>query len=381
MADAMLGKSTSGSSSTQKTVQSTDNVKETTDKGKKLASTKKTPVKSSSSTVSNDISGFNREALMILRDMNNNINKTNEKVESLTSRIDHLYEYQSDDYSHGYFDYDGSNYDDNYDNGIDSEGLSEEQHGSKRPFSEVEQDEDDDNLFSSFVKKFKRIDTVDNEVDQKLADLINTTFREGMQEDNLSDISKSIFRPSNCEALKETRVNPGVWSVLKPVTQTEDSKLRGIQNLVIKASCNVAKMLDKGASDFDKQMLEWGTSALGLLGQSNKWINIRRRELHRKDMDPKLHYLCSPSLPYTDMLYGDSMIKDIKDIQELNKISRQVMFRGRPVGRGFGRFNSFSRGRRPFRRGGAYRFPFSAKPKSGPRKDVATYQNKNFKAV
>ena len=50
-------------------------------------------------------------------------------------------------------------------------------------------------------------------------------------------------------------------------------------------------------------------------------------------MDPKLHYLCSTSIPYTDLLYGDSMNKDIKDIQEMNKISRNVA-RGRGRGRG-----------------------------------------------
>ena len=40
--------------------------------------------------------------------------------------------------------------------------------------------------------------------------------------------------------VKETRVNAGVWSVLKPRTQTEDFKIIGIQN-VVKASVNIAK--------------------------------------------------------------------------------------------------------------------------------------------
>ena len=48
-------------------------------------------------------------------------------------------------------------------------------------------------------------------------------------------------------------------------------------------------------------------------------------------MDPKLHYLCSSSLQSTDQLYGDTIIKDIKDAQEFNKISRQVGMRGRGV--------------------------------------------------
>ena len=41
-------------------------------------------------------------------------------------------------------------------------------------------------------------------------------------------------------------------------------------------------------------------------------------------MDPKLHYLCSTSIPCTDLLYGDSVIKNNEDIQDKNKISRNV---------------------------------------------------------
>ena len=166
-----------------------------------------------------------------------------------------------------------------------------------------------------------------------------------MPDDVYNELVKGINRPVNCEALKETRVNQGVWTILKPYTQTEDSKLRGVQNAVIKASINVTKMLNAEAKNFhDQKMLDWGTDAIGILGQANKWLNVRRKDLHKRDMDPKLHYLCSSALQSTDQLYGDSIIKDIKDAQEFNKISRQVGFGMR--GRGMrGRSRSFYRGR------------------------------------
>ena len=148
-----------------------------------------------------------------------------------------------------------------------------------------------------------------------------------------AELTKNIHRPENCFALKETRVNAGVWSVVKPQTQTEDSKARVVQNSIIKASCNIAKLLDKAAPVLDKQMLDWGSTAIAVLGQANKWLNVRRKESHKKDMDSKLHYLCSSSIPSSDLLYGDTMIKDIKDIQEMNKISKNVA-RGRGRGRG-----------------------------------------------
>ena len=147
-----------------------------------------------------------------------------------------------------------------------------------------------------------------------------------------AELTKNIHRPENCFALKETRVNAGVWSVVKPQTQTQDSKARVVQNSIIKASCNIAKLLDKAAPVLDKQMLDWGSTAIAVLGQANKWLNVRRKESPTKDKDPKLHYLCSSSIPSSDLLYGDTMIKDIKDIQEMNKISKNVA-KGRGRGR------------------------------------------------
>ena len=63
---------------------------------------------------------------------------------------------------------------------------------------------------------------------------------------------------------------------------------------------------------FIKKLMDWGTDAIAILGQANKWLNVRRKDLHKKDMDPKLHYLCSSSLQSIDQLYEDSIIKDIK---------------------------------------------------------------------
>ena len=43
----------------------------------------------------------------------------------------------------------------------------------------------------------------------------------------------------------KTRVNQGIWRLLKTQTQTDDSKMQDIQNLVVKASSCITKLLDK----------------------------------------------------------------------------------------------------------------------------------------
>ena len=55
-----------------------------------------------------------------------------------------------------------------------------------------------------FAKKFKKADVVDCEVNQNLADMINSSFWEGIPDDMYAEFTKNIHRPENCFALKKT---------------------------------------------------------------------------------------------------------------------------------------------------------------------------------
>ena len=195
-------------------------------------------------------------------------------MENLAERVDSLYEEPQDCEFAAYScpqedDLQFSEYIDDEEVPIDNSQVSvcESAASMKRQY-------DGEDVFNVFAKKFKKADVVHCEVFQNLADMIHSSFREGSPDDMYEELAKNIHRLENCFSLKETRVNAGLWSVLKPQTQTEDSKVRGVQNAVIKASCNIAKLLDKAAPALDKQMLDWGCTAIAVLGQANKWLNV-----------------------------------------------------------------------------------------------------------
>ena len=117
----------------------------------------------------------------------------------------------------------------------------------------------------------------------------------------------------------------------------------------MKASVNLAKLLDKESEALDSQSMEWCTNALALLGQSYKLINNKHKECHRSDLDPRFYPLTSSSLPYTDNLYGDDINKNIRDIQDLSKLGKDIGRNQQTQGRGFyqrrGGRRGLSRGR------------------------------------
>ena len=73
-------------------------------------------------------------------------------------------------------------------------------------------------------------------------------------------------------------------------------------------------------------------------------------------MSPQYHHLFSASAPFTDQLYGDNVCQKSKEIQDMNRLGRQLNNRGQGAfgrggiarGRGYyrgGRGNRVGRGR------------------------------------
>lgn len=189
---------------------------------------------------------------------------------------------------------------------------------------------------------------MDSAVNGNLATMVNKVFREGISDDKFQKLLKETHRPDNCDSLVKTRVNNLVWNLLSPQIHTIDSNMQKIQEAMIKAAIIFTKLLSVNASILHETQIEAGTDALGLLGQANKLLNLRRKELHKSNLNPEYHFLCSASQKFTDMLYGDDISKNVKEIQDVNKIgtrikgSSQSSYQNR--GRG-GRFRGVMRGR------------------------------------
>lgn len=199
-------------------------------------------------------------------------------------------------------------------------------------------------FFKKICTKYEILESVDDPVDSDLAGLINNVFREGLSDEKLQSVSKSASRPENCTSLTKTRVNGLIWNQLSPYMQTVDSKMQSIQQCIVDAGVLLAKLLDKSKESLESSDLEKGTDALGLLGHANKLLNNRRKESHKTDLNREFHYLCTPSLKFTEFLYGDDVGKDMKDIQDANRLGTKIRGAHRGARGGYGHFGNRGRG-------------------------------------
>ena len=308
---------------------------------------------------------FNAEVAGILKELHNNQNKISNRLEKLSSRVDSIYEYTSDEYDEQYV-IDGNQneyYDDAYENVVPESSDHDQSVETASVASEPplkKQKSEKASVFKNIHDKFNPKEIVDVDINSELAEFINTAFGEGISEDKQSELLKEIHRPNNCSTLVKTTVNQPIWRLLKAHTQTDDVKMQLIQNNIIKAAISFTKILNECGESIGQDMIELGMNALAHLGQSNKQINSKRKEFHKVDLDVKYHYLTSQNLPFTDKVYGDDVNKNIKDIQDINRLSKNIgrgtnmstrsgyrgrrLFRfpqgrGRAHGRGYGCYN------------------------------------------
>ena len=159
-------------------------------------------------------------------------------------------------------------------------------------------------------------------VGDKLAAMLNKMARRKLKE-KLNKYS----RTQNCENLVGAKVNPEIWSKMRPETRSRDLKMQKIQNTILKGITPLAELSDsllnlKSKNDvFDtakavRQILD----SVALLTHANCDIIQCRQELIRPDLNKLYQQICAEHVSFTGFLFGDDLPQKIKDINMTNRV-------------------------------------------------------------
>ena len=157
-------------------------------------------------------------------------------------------------------------------------GLSQLSHSSKR---ESIQPKTSSSLFD-MAKKYHKIEEVSHSMNEGLAELINSIFREGLSEDSLGTLLKLKRQQGQnkkkCPALCTPRVNDLMWRILSPPAQSRDKLFQNLQTLMIKGSTMLARLVEKFDESNQEQFVESGLDALAVFGHASRQLINRRRD-------------------------------------------------------------------------------------------------------
>ena len=166
-------------------------------------------------------------------------------------------------------------------------------------------------------------------VNAQFAGMLKEVMHVKLDDDVLTETKNRYTRPVNCKCLEPTQVNHLLWDKLKHDTRSSDFKalLKEIIPIVL-----VVKQLVKVQDKISEELLDipslirTATDSVALLGAANFGLNMQRRDNIKPELNADYKHLCSPTVPFTDFLFGDDpdLSKQRKDLAEVTKVSKKM---------------------------------------------------------
>ena len=183
---------------------------------------------------------------------------------------------------------------------------------------------------------FEETDSFGPEVAEVIAERVNDACSKRAMESKLKDLYEKYKTPANCKYLCAPKVNLELWHDLSKEPKSKDLGLQELQKGIVKASQPIIQLFDsalkarKDKSSMDPNvLLPLLTDAVTFLGHASFLTSLKRREFLKPEIAKPYQSVCNRSNAITTFLFGDELPKHIKEIGEVNKISRKVS--GRPT--------------------------------------------------
>ena len=167
-----------------------------------------------------------------------------------------------------------------------------------------------------------------------IAERINDSCSKKPLDTKLKELQDKYKTPENCKVLCVPKVNLELWHDLPCATKTRDLGLQELQKNIIKSAQPMLLLFDtvvKAKAEKKAiqpmEILPLLADAVTLIGHASYLASLKRREFLKPDISSAYQSVCSKSNPVTTFLFGDELPKHIKDIGEVNKISRKTLAR------------------------------------------------------
>lgn len=162
------------------------------------------------------------------------------------------------------------------------------------------------------------------QISDNLAKLVNAGLRSKTDDDKMKELTDKHHKPENCQNLKVSKVNPGIWKQMSTTARDTDAKLQRGQFLQAKAIVPVLYLVDmllkhcKAKTPLNMQEvneaynLALDTYKLSQLSFTD--LTFRRRYLIQKSLSNSKNFseLFGKDTPVTDHLFGDN-VKQLVD--------------------------------------------------------------------
>lgn len=182
-----------------------------------------------------------------------------------------------------------------------------------------------------FPSVFDDLEDSGPKISEKLAQRGNEACTKKAFESKMKELEAKYHTPENCTSLGVPKVNSELWHDLPRTSKTKDLALQEVQRGIVEAVQPMLTVLeDAMAAQKSKAKIDPATivsklaDCVTFLCHASYKTSMTRRE-NLKDVI-NIHYrsVCGQNTPLGKCLFGDELPKHIKDIAEVNKLSKKI---------------------------------------------------------
>ena len=249
----------------------------------------------------------------------------------------------------------------------EEEAKGDEEDDLERQFEQFGKDQDeeqgseaeDTDMYDEVLKFFDKEEHLGDPVSETTVNLVKAALRAPTSQSKQKEMLDGVFRPQNCDALQVPRTNNQIWRNMQSKTRDNDMEYQRIQSMLHKGMTPLLKLLDESKQKKDFPAVHLCLDTFKILAMTSRHITQRRREAILPDLAPIYRQLGAVTKPITTNLFGDDLVKEVKEIREGQTLSlkkntygkgvkpKNASFSGRGRGKASGR-GSFQGGRQEF---------------------------------
>ena len=189
---------------------------------------------------------------------------------------------------------------------------------------------DNKKLLQQLAKELERAEAVGDNVDDTLSQIVNLGIRSVIDRKKSKELCETYVRPENCNALVVPKINRELWntSSLAKIIKDEDKEYQLAQRYLNQGMIPLIQILENLLTEKNvENNFKLAKDSLQLLAYAHRDMSNLRRQRIKTVVTDKYRPLCNESTPLTENLLGDELEKQIKTMDEMQKVGKGVIKR------------------------------------------------------
>ena len=182
-------------------------------------------------------------------------------------------------------------------------------------------------LLQELGKEFNKVEELGPCVDDTLSKVVDSGIRYMIDRNLAKELCSKYKRPENCKSLVVPKINKELWNTtsLAKTNKEQDRVYQTAQKYLNQGLIPLVQLIDNLLKNQNSENnFRLARDSLQLVAYAHRDLSNLRRQKLKVAVADKYKPLCNDSTPLTDNLLGDELEKQIKTLDDMRKVGKDL---------------------------------------------------------